>query len=93
MNGKNDLDAVLWHKAAFMVVGMLVVGYVALAIKFPVLWAVLTSVFFVLATGLLTTRVVLRFHNGMVMWLLTFAFGLAWLLFFYLLWMLKGLVE
>jgi hypothetical protein len=29
----------------------------------------------------------------MVMLLLTFAFGLAWLLFFYLLWMLKGLVE
>jgi hypothetical protein len=65
-------------------------GYILLAIRHPVLWAIGNAVLIVLAFGLLTTKVLFRFERPIQVWALAPVFGSGWLLFF---WVLFRLVK
>jgi hypothetical protein len=89
MDNDDRFGAILLHKFAAGIAGLLIVGYVMLALNYPLIWAGVTGILFVLGFGLLTTRVLMHIESVALMWLLTPVFGLAWLLFFYLLWTMR----
>ena len=93
MGDRDQVEWTLKHKLVIYVTGALVSGYVVLAVSHPVIWAVATAVLFVLGAGLLTTRTVLRIESGLLMAVMTPLFGMCWLLFFYLLWLLRKLAA
>jgi hypothetical protein len=68
-----------------------VVGYVALAVTYPTIWAILTGIAVASVLGLVTTKVVLRIDNPLKMWCLTPVFGVGWLLLLWILFQLKAL--
>jgi hypothetical protein len=70
-------------------VGPLLIGYVFLIVYAPIVWACVTGAFFVLGAGLFTTRIVFRVESPARILFLTPVFGLIWLLFFFLLWLIK----
>ena len=70
----------------------LAVADAALAVFYPTIWAVFTTILFVLALGLLTTKVVLRIDNPLKMWCCAPLFGSGWLLFLWILFQLKSLL-
>ena len=65
-----------------------VLGFVALAIRYPLIWAILCIVLAVLAFGLLTTKVVFRLERPILVWVLTPVIGSGWLLIFWILFQL-----
>ena len=67
------------------------IGYVALAVAYPTIWAALTAIVFVAALGLITSKIVFRIDNPLKMWCCTPLFGLGWLLFIWILFQLKSL--
>jgi len=66
-------------------------AYMALAITYPAVWAVLTMILFVGPLGLITAKVVFRIDNPLKMWCWTPVFGLGWLAFLWILFQLKSL--
>ena len=67
-------------------------GYVALAVIQPMIWAILTGVLLAVMFGLIATKVVLRIDNPLKMWCLTPLFGCRWLLLLWILFRLASLL-
>ena len=77
------------YRLIFAVVGLALIGYVSLLAYAPLIWAVVTAGLFVLGLGLLSTKIILHIESPGLMWFLTPVFGMIWLLFFFLLWLVK----
>ena len=77
-----DLQYVPFRFYALLAMG-LIIGWLALAVHYPITWAVLSAALLILGFGLLTTKVIIRFENPKLMWCWTPVFGLGWLLFFW----------
>jgi hypothetical protein len=92
MDNDDPVGSIYLHKFVAAIAVLLALGYVQLAIRYPLIWAGLTAALFVLGAGLLTTRIVLRCESVAMMCVLTPVFGLAWLLVLYILWMLRETV-
>lgn len=89
-NDPSVLDRLFWR--AFFGLGVgLAVGDVALAVLYPTIWAIVTTILLVAVLGLLTTKVVLRIDNPLKMWCWAPLFGLGWLLLLWLLFQLRFL--
>jgi hypothetical protein len=93
-NDEHYYDPYGWlhHKAIFYGVALLIAGWLFLAFRYPLAWAVVTAGIFVLGAGLLTTKIVLRLENVALMWALTPVFGLTWLLALYLAWVVARVI-
>lgn len=68
-------------------------AYIALAVVYPTIWAILTGLVLAAALGLITTKIVLRIDNPLKMWCLTPLFGCGWLLLFWILFRLAALFR
>jgi hypothetical protein len=79
---------------AYLVLGTgAVLGYAALAMICPTIWAILTAMLFATVLGLVTTKVVLRIESPGKMWCLTPVCGLGWLLILWLLFRLAAVLS
>jgi hypothetical protein len=79
---------------AYLMLGVgVAMGYVALAMIYPTIWAILTGILFATALGLITTKIVLRIDNPRRMWCLTPLFGAGWLLLLWVLFWLASLFS
>lgn len=91
-HGRQDLGdritSQLLHKMAFSMLGLGLLGYVAFLAYEPLIWAWITGALFVFASGLFTAKIFFNIQSTGLMWFLTPVFGLIWLLFFFLLWLI-----
>jgi len=81
------------YKLVSAFVGIAIFVYVRLAIYSPTISAILNAVLIVTATGLFTTKILFNFQSTTRILLLTPLLGLAWLVFFYLVWLTVGLLH
>jgi hypothetical protein len=65
-------------------------GLLVLWVEFPLVGSIAIAALFVLATGLLMTKVVFRFESRKLAWGLMPVFGGTWLLLFWTLWVLHS---
>jgi hypothetical protein len=86
----DDLDRLVARKAAMAAYVGFPVLYVIVLVRYPDYWAVATGIAFVLASGLLTSKIVLSLESPWAIIGLTPVFGGAWLGFLWLLFKLAG---
>ena len=68
-------------------------AYMAMAVVYPTIWAILTGLVLAAVLGLVTTKIVLRIDTPLKMWCLTPLFGGGWLLLFRILFRLAALFR
>jgi hypothetical protein len=79
-------------RIALGIAAIAALGYAALAVRFPRVWAALTGVIVVLASGWFTARIVFGIQRPLLVWSLAPVFGLGWLLIFWVILAVQGLV-
>ena len=79
-------------RVALGIAAIAILGYVALSFAFPRIWAALTGMIFVGASGWFTARIVCGVERPMLLWTLTPLFGIGWLLIVWVVLAVQGLL-